>query len=141
MNTLIEDIKQQARLAGACDLVEQVTDMKSLAEVFFRPQGMEFCTKNHFPAGQTWRQLKEMGIERYGVYVDGGELTLRNPEQVALVGKTTARIVCDGQGLRKVYLLRGASVNLDAYDWVVVRVATDGTCPIIKHAHGNAIII
>ena len=141
MKQLIENIIQQARAAGACDKLKGNEDLRALADLLMSPAGAEFCIQNRFPAGQTWRQVKAMGVEQYNVFVDYGELDLNNMENVAIVGRTTANFTVSGKGRRNIYAFRGASLVVRAYDWTVVRVIADPSCHIIKQTHDNAVII
>ena len=142
IDELIDHIKQQAREAGACDKLTGSEDLDGLARLVMSPAGMEFCIQNRFPAGYTWRQLRENeDMERYGIYIDAGEVMLEDPENVLLVGRTTANITCTGKGRRNIYGLRGCSIILNAYDWTVCRVIADTSCHSIKQPHGNAVII
>jgi hypothetical protein len=139
---IIEAIKQQARAIGACDKLVGTEDLAALARLIMTPAGMEFCINNRFPAGPTWRQLKQVAdLTQYGIYVDAGNIELTNPDNVLIVGRTTATITCNGKGRRNINVLRDASVIAIAYDWTVVRVKADPSCHIIKQQHGNAIII
>ena len=138
---ILTQIKEQAKLAGACDKLIGDEDFRELAALLMSPAGAEFCINNRFPAGQTWRQLKAVGVRQYNVYIDEGEIEVSNIENVAIVGRTTAYITANGQGRRNIYAFRGASLVVRAYDWTVVRVIADPSCHIIKQTHDNAIII
>lgn len=139
---LIRQVKDQAFEAGACGKLTGEENVAELAKLVMSPAGLEFCVKNHFPAGSTWRQIKEAAdMTQYGIYIDAGDVKLQDPDNVLLVGRTTANITCTGKGRRNVNALRGASALVVAYDWTVCRVIADTTCHIIKQPHGNAVII
>lgn len=137
-------LARQARLAGACDKADNVTDVQSLANLFFTPQGAEYCICHRFPSMPTWKLLAEQGVDKYGVYVNRGDLKLSSqevPTQVALIGRTFATVECRGDVLHTIVVLRGASLVVDAYDWGVVRIWADPSAKVIRKAHGTAVII
>ena len=58
----------------------------------FSPQGAEFLTTYNFPDIATFRKFKKYHPERFGVYIDCGEIAISDAKNVFLVGNTTARL-------------------------------------------------
>lgn len=138
---LLHMLIEQAKQIGACERLKGDEDIQGLVRLLFTPQGAEFCISNRFPAGQTWRQLRSIGIDNQGVYVDQGDMRLFCPETAAFVGRTTATVECRDTTRYTYVVLRGANLIIDAYDWAVVVVYADPTAHVVKKAHNNAIII
>lgn len=74
-----------------CDMFKGTEDLQSLIRLFTSPQGMEFCIKHRFPNIATFRLFKPFNPEKYGVYIDAGIITLRNPEKRFLSGVQAQR--------------------------------------------------
>lgn len=115
--------------------------VEELAEVFMSPQGLEFCMRYHFPNLATFRLFKGSGVEKYGIYIDAGTITLKNPERAILIGHTSATVYCDSLERHSVTLLHGAKASVNAAKWAVVRVQAEQGCSVIKNTSENAVII
>lgn len=115
--------------------------VEELAEVFMSTQGLEFCMKYHFPNMATFRMFKGCGVEKYGIYIDAGTITLKNPERAILIGHTSATVFCDTMQSHTITLLHGAKAVVNATKWAVVRVQAEQGCSCIKSTSGNAVII
>ena len=137
---LIANIHKQAKALGACDLFTGHETIEEVVSLFLSPQGSEFCRKYHFPSTKTMREFKPYDIERYGVYIDAGDITLYNPERVALIGRTSATIYCTEMRLHRVFMYRGASAVINGEGWTVTRVHSERGCRIITNIKDNAII-
>ncbi len=125
-----------------CDMFKGTErTVEELAEVFMSPQGLEFCMRYHFPNLATFRLFKGRGVEKYGIYIDAGTITLKNPERAILIGHTSATIYCDTLERHAVTLLHGAKASVNASKWAVVRVQAEQGCSVIKNTSGNAVII
>lgn len=137
---LIYNIFKQAKALGACDLITGEETIEGLLDLFLTPQGAEFCRNNHFPSTATMRQFKPYDLERRGIYLDAGEVTLYDPERVALIGHTSATIYCSEMRLHRIFLYRGASAVINADGWTVTRVHLEKGCRIITNTKDNAIV-
>lgn len=125
-----------------CDMFKGTErTVEELAEVFMSPQGLEFCMRYHFPNLATFRLFKGRGVEKYGIYIDAGTITLKNPERAILIGHTSATIYCDTLERHAVTLLHGAKASVNASKWAVVRVQAEQGYSVIKNTSGNAVII
>lgn len=142
MEALIKQIYARARLLNACDLFtgnERTLD--DIVRLFSSVQGLEFCIKNHFPNVATFRQFKKYKVERFGIYIDAGTITLNNPKKAILIGRTSATINCDVLARHEVYLLHGAKAVVNASKWAVVATTVEQGCNIIRNTSDNAIVL
>lgn len=112
-----------------------------LAAVFTSPQGLEFCIRYHFPNMATFRLFKGLGAEKYGIYIDAGIITLKNPERAILIGRTSATINCDECKRHDIVLLHGAKAVVNASKWAVASLTASSGCSYIKNISDNAIIL
>lgn len=134
-------IEMSAKLAE-CDMFKGTENLEQLADLFLSPQGVEFCMAAKFPSLATFRLLKPFGVERFGVYIDAGDITLRNPHKVVLIGRTSAKLIyTENKPLHNVMLLKGASAAVSASGWSVVAVAYEQGCRLVKFETGNAMIL
>jgi hypothetical protein len=142
MEKLIQDIYAQARKLGACDLFTgRERTVEDIVRLFMTPQGMEFCMEHRFPDIATLRRFKPFNVERWGVYIDAGLITLTDPAKAVIVGDTTATVNCRAMSSHTVYLMRGARAVLNASGWTVVRAVSEEGCGLIKNVKDNAIIL
>ena len=142
MEELIQQIYKQARLLGACELFTgKERTLEDIVHLFVTPQGIEFCINNHFPNMETFRLFKPYKIERFGIYIDAGTITLHNPQRAILIGNTVATINNDTLDAHEVILLHGAKAVVNASGWAVGKaiVAEDGY--IDSNVTDNAIIL
>lgn len=138
---IITKIYEQAKQLGACDLFKGDEDLEGIITLLKSPQGIEFCSKHHFPNVATFRLFKPFKPERYGVYIDAGVVTLKNAEHVVLIGRTVGVLQYDQSGRHVVTVLQGATANVLASNWSVVRVDGVPEAKVIKSTSGNAIIL
>lgn len=97
---------------------------RELMRLFFTPQGVEFCTKHNFPDMATAREFRGEVAEAFGVYIDAGQIELRNPRQVALIGNTHARLHYDDPHKgHQVIAMHGAKASIAAEGYAVVFIA------------------
>lgn len=142
MEELIKQIHAQASLLKACPLFTgRERTLDDIVGLFFSAQGMEFCIKNHFPNLATFRQFKRYGVERFGIYIDAGTITLRNPARAILIGRTLATVNCDTLERHEVFVLHGAKAVVNASGWAVVSLTVEQGCPVIRNTSDNAVVI
>lgn len=115
--------------------------IEELAAVFTSRQGLEFCIRYHFPNIATFRLFKGQGVEKYGIYIDAGVITLKNPERAILIGRTSATVNCDECKQHEIVLLHGARAVVNASKWAVASVTASVGCSVIKNTSENAIIL
>lgn len=141
INLIIKQIHEQAKQLGCCDLFTGSEDLRGIIRLFTSPQGIEFCMDNHFPNTSTFRLFKPFNVERYGIYIDAGNITLTNPERAILIGRTTATVNCDTNVRHEVIILHGAKALVNAERWAVVFAKVEQGCVCIKNTSDNALII
>ena len=115
--------------------------IEELAAVFTSRQGLEFCIRYHFPNIATFRLFKGQGVEKYGIYIDAGVITLNNPARAILIGRTSATVNCDECKQHEIMLLHGAKAVVNASKWAVASVTASLGCSVIKNTSENAIIL
>lgn len=142
MEELIQQIYKQARLLGACELFTgKEHTLEDIVHLFVTPQGIEFCISNHFPNMETFRLFKPYKIERFGIYIDAGTITLHNPKRAILIGNTVATINNDTLDAHEVILLHGAKAVVNASGWAVCKAIVAEDCYIDSNVTDNAIIL
>ena len=142
MEELIQQIYKQARLLGACELFTgKERTLEDIVHLFVTPQGIEFCINNHFPNMETFRLFKPYKIERFGIYIDAGTITLHNPKRAILIGNTVATINNDTLDTHEVILLHGAKAVVNASGWAVCKAIVAEDCYIDSNVTDNAIIL
>ena len=125
----VNDILNNAIELGACQESSKASDWKSLAWLFFSPQGTEFCKKHNFPSIEAFKQMDDT-ISSMGVYVDKGvKLTNAN---AALIGESQSELRFSGTNKPyKVILMHGAKAKIYAGMYAVVKVENiSGDCEI-----------
>lgn len=130
-----------AERLAACDMFKGTEDIAELARLFTTPQGLEFCLAANFPNLATLRQFKRFNPEKYGFYIDAGNITLKNPERAVLIGRTIATVVCDTCAAHTVVAMHGATATVIASGWAVVRIEAGVSTSIIRRVSDNAIIL
>ena len=142
MEQIIKQIYEQAKLFGACPVFTgKERTLGDIVALFTTPQGMEFCIKNHFPNMTTFRLFKPYNVERFGIYIDAGNITLRNPKRAILIGRTSATVNCDTLEAHEITLLHGAKAIVNASGWSVCKTTLENGCSIIRNTSENAIIL
>lgn len=126
---------------SACDMFEGTEDIAALARLFTSPQGVEFCLAANFPNLATLRLFKPYHPERFGIYIDAGQITLNNPSTAVLIGRTNATVMCDTCAAHTVVTMHGATATVLASGWAVVRTEAGASTNIIRRTSDNAIIL
>lgn len=115
---------------NACQMFKGDESIEDLAALMFSPQGVEFLTRYKFPDLAVFRKFKRFSPEKLGVYIDAGQITLKNPEKAFLVGNTVAVLQYDELKAKRLVMMHGAKATVEASGWAVVRIDTDGTCNV-----------
>lgn len=137
----VSEIMMQALANGACYKSKGVSDWKTLAWLFFTPQGIEFCEENNFPSIEDFREM-DSSISDYGVFVDKGEINRSNDSNIALIGNTNATLIFDDNTkVHKVILMHGAKAYIVARNYAVVRVINIGDCKVNIHKDKTSVIL
>lgn len=127
----IDEIMKSAALLGACSGSGKVSDWKSLAWLFFSPQGREFCEEKNFPELPMFREMKRHGISELGVFVDEGNVCRSNDKDIALVGDTCGELKFDENNVvHKIILMHGAKARIKASNYAVLLIVNIGGCEV-----------
>lgn len=138
---IIDDIMHEAIDLGACEKSGTVSNYKTLAWLFFTPQGMEFCEKNNFPSIESFRELKDE-MSDHSVFVDAGVIQRNNDSAIACVGDTDARLVFDDPTkTHKVIVMHGARVFIVARNYAVVKLVSIGENKISISKDSSSVIL
>lgn len=130
-----------AQKLAVCDLFKGTEDIAELARLFTSPQGVEFCLAANFPNLNTLRLFKRFNPEKYGIYIDAGNITLKNPKTAVLIGRTTATIECDTCAKHTIITMHGASATVLASGWAVVHTEAGISTNIVRRTTDHAIIL
>jgi hypothetical protein len=118
----IENIKDKALNIGACDKIGKVSDYKSLVNLFFSPQGREFCEQHNYPSLAMFREISNK-VKPYRVFVDADRIEVYNEPYIALVGDTHAKIKIHGVDcLYHIVLMHGATAEIEVSHYAVVQI-------------------
>lgn len=132
------DIVKEATRLGACSKSGSVTDWKSLVWLFFSPQGREFCEENNFPNIEMFREMKPY-VKDWGVYVDAGNIELKNAPTVGVIGDTHAALsYSDNTKVHKLILMHGAKARVTLSHYAVLLLVNIGNCEIEIENDGTA---
>lgn len=116
---------EYAQALRSCDLFRGNENIEELAALLFSPRGIEFCIAYDFPGLALLRKLKRYNPERFGIYIDSGEIALNDAERVCLIGNTTARLDYRQTQGNRLYLLYGARAEVNAKGYAVIKVEKD----------------
>lgn len=137
----IKDIMHEAIDLGACEKTSSVSSWKTLAWLFFSPQGVEFCQKNNFPTLSMFRKMDEE-IASNCIFVDKGVINRSNDSSIAVIGDTDARLTFDDPTkVHKVIVMHGARVFIVARNYAVVRLINIGDNKVAYSKDNTAVIL
>lgn len=137
----IKDIMHEAIDLGACEKTSSVSSWKTLAWLFFSPQGVEFCQKNNFPTLSMFRKMDEE-IASNCIFVDKGVINRSNDSSIAVIGDTDARLTFDDPTkVHKVIVMHGARVFIVARNYAVVRLVNIGDNKVAYSKDNTAVIL
>lgn len=137
----INEIMHEAINLGACEKTNSVSSWKTLAWLFFSPQGIEFCSKTNFPTLSMFRQMDEE-LASNCIFVDKGVINRSNDSSIAVIGDTDARLTFDDSTkVHKVVVMHGASVYIVARNYAVVRLISIGDNKVAYSKDKTAVIL
>lgn len=137
----VSDVMRSALELGACNQSGKATDWKSLCWLFFTPQGREFCENNNFPSIEIFRNMKP-NVEKYGVYVDAGDIQLKNNVNVGIIGDTDAMLEYDDNTVvHKIILMHGAKATIKASNYAVINLTNVNNCQVTIINDGTAKVL
>lgn len=125
-----------------CKMFKGSESAEELIALYKSNRGVEFCMRYHFPNINTVRMFKKDHPERFGIYIDAGNITLDEPKgRVLLIGRTTAVVNCSEIRNYSVICLHGGKAVVNASKWAVVRVEAESGCSVVRNISDNAIIL
>ena len=137
----VSDVMRSALELGACNQSGKATDWKSLCWLFFTPQGREFCENNNFPSIEIFRNMKP-NVEKYGVYVDAGDIQLKNNVNLGIIGDTDAMLEYDDNTVvHKIILMHGAKATIKASNYAVINLTNVNNCQVTIINDGTAKVL
>lgn len=127
---MTQEIIAKARRLGACGKAGRACGLQGLADLFFSPQGKEFCLDRDFPSLEDFRRLAEgRDLTQYGFYVDAGQVNLRNQGNAALIGDTRATLMYEGVDRKyTAILMHGAEARVKGRRHAVLEVIRGKGC-------------
>ena len=124
---------EMAAKLEACDMFKGDETLEELIGLMFSPRGVEFMTAYNFPNIATFRRFKKYHPERYGVYIDSGEISLLEARKVFLKYRETAG--------NRLFLMCGAKASVAASGYAVVKVEKDKDSEVSYIVQDNAKIL
>ena len=98
-------------------------------------------TAYNFPNIATFRRFKKYHPERYGVYIDSGEISLLEARKVFLIGDTTAELKYRETAGNRLFLMCGAKASVAASGYAVVKIEKDKDSEVSYIVQDNAKIL
>lgn len=144
-----DEAQKQCAMAGNIELAQKLADctmfkgtenLEQLIKLMFTPQGIEFLTHCNFPDLSTFRKFKKYHPERYGVYIDCGEISLSEARRVFLVGNSSATLNYRETAGNRVYLMHGARASIIASGYAVVKIEHDAKSSVSYITKDKAIV-
>lgn len=132
---------EMAAKLEACDMFKGDETLEELIGLMFSPRGVEFMTVYNFPNIATFRRFKKYHPERYGVYIDSGEISLLEARKVFLIGDTTAELKYRETAGNRLFLMCGAKASVAASGYAVVKVEKDKDSEVSYIVQDNAKIL
>lgn len=131
-----------ARRLRACDVFTgEETTLAEVVAKLHSIEGLEFLLLSGFPTLELFREYKDALPEGCGVYVDAGEINLHDTLDAILVGDTQVKATYEQTKCHNLTAVYGATANVDAYEWAVVRPRHDEASSIGVRTSGNAIVL
>lgn len=125
-----------------CELLTGTETLPELIDIIFSPQGREFMTRFGFPSVETFRRFLPYHPEQYGVFIDAAGIALTDVSRVFLIGNTSARLNYRETQGNTVILMHGASAEINAGGYSVLRVERDAESPRpVVHSKDHAVVV
>lgn len=141
---MIRDIVRKAIKLGACKKIAKVDDVKSLLELLYSAQGVEFFQKTQFPTIDYLRAASDIyKIDKQNVFVDAKNVVLKNVKETILAGDITADIICDCNAFANTVIVAfGAKVHIKASNYTVLKIIKiSNDCEITIEKDNTVIIL
>lgn len=127
----VSEIISNAKAFGACGLANhKIQSWEALAELYFSPQGIEFCNNMNFPSMALWHKIRTgHDVSEFGIFIEGRIRHSVNRPNVAIIG-THARLVYNQIGKYTIVLQHGARAIIQASNYAVLNIVKIGTCEV-----------
>jgi len=136
----IKELKNYLRSQGACELIDDKTDVAGLVEVMRSGAGIEYCCNSEWAMGEVFGRVGRDVCRRYGVYhgeafvsfknkpfvvVSGGSAILRYdsvdcPFVVVVIGRAKVKGVAEGYAVVGLHCSKRAEVEIIKKDFAKV---------------------
>ena len=116
---------KMAQRLSECAMFTGNETLEEMVCLMFSAQGSEFLTTFGFPDLDTFRKFLKYQPERFGVFIDKGEISLSQEKNIFVVGNTTARIKCGETALYRIILMHGAAADIEASGYAVLKIEAD----------------
>lgn len=130
-----------AEKLSACQMFSGSESLEEMISLMFSPRGAEFLTTYGFPSLDVFRQYKPFNPERFGVYIDSGEITLTEPRRAFLVGNTTAVLNYRETASNRVVLMHGAKATVIGDGFSVVHIEADESSQVSIIKQGDSVVL
>jgi len=132
---------EMAEKLSACRMFSGNENLEEMISLMFSPRGAEFLTTYGFPSIDVFRQYKPFNPERFGVYIDCGEITLTEPRRAFLVGNTTAVLNYRETASNRVVLMHGAKATVIGDGFSVVHIEADESSQVSIIKQGDSVVL
>lgn len=132
---------EMAEKLSACQMFSGSESLEEMISLMFSPRGAEFLTTYGFPSLDVFRQYKPFNPERFGVYIDSGEITLTEPRRAFLVGNTTAVLNYRETASNRVVLMHGAKATVIGDGFSVVHIEADESSQVSIIKQGDSVVL
>ena len=130
-----------AQKLASCTMFKGTENLEQLVKLMFTPQGIEFLTRYNFPDLATFRKFCKYRPERFGVYIDCGEISLSEARRVFLVGNSSAALNYRETVGNRVFLMHGARAAVTASGYSVVRIVHDALSSVKYEVNDHAKVL
>lgn len=81
-------------------------------------------------------------VEKYGVYVDAGDIQLKNNVNIGIIGDTDAMLEYDDNTVvHKIILMHGAKATIKASNYSVINLTNVNNCQVTIINDGTAKVL
>ncbi len=139
---VLERLFQQAysHNQNQCGIIDKSFTIEDWVSLVFG-EAQLFCLENNIPTLSMWEELDRVfAISQYGIYVNKGNITLKDEPSVILIGATTATVEHNELRRNVVVAMRGAQCHVVANRNAVVFAKKDKFSEITTEQNDNAVI-
>ena len=130
-----------ARKLEECQMFKGTETLEDLIHLMFTPKGIEFLITYSFPSLEIFRKFKGYHPEKFGMFIDCGNIEISDNQRVFLVGNTTAKINYRETAGNRLYLMHGAKASVIASGYSVTRIEKDESSQVQYILQDNAKVL